>query len=318
MAVPKNKSHSQNGRDARTAIIVAAVGIALLAAVAIYANSSVPSQHQTLAQFFSANPQMGLDNFSGFIEPRLENVSTFNVSYLTEGYAMVNGTKSGKNFSINVKKFYDNYTTFDTDLGVNRSSILVQLKTVNKSYEYATFLCSRTPLPLTLANGTKVEKGKFICQKRDGISAEDGAYSPFEDSLGLSSTNTTTTGGLYNSTVLSANFTYLGDSCTLVRSYYTVDTQYNISASMAARYASHGILTQCISNRYFVVLFGKFQGTSDITYPKFDNGTIGVLNLTGAPVFYQINATAINNQVNGSEVTSMPGPLAEYPQNVTR
>ncbi|MDE1804556.1 MAG: hypothetical protein KGH59_02110 [Candidatus Micrarchaeota archaeon] len=298
-----------------TSIAIIVVAVALLMGLWNATNSG---SNQTLSEFLSSNPNVSLDAFSNFIEPRLDNVSMFNVSYLTSGYAIINGNRTGKNFSLRIQKYFDNYSTYDTDLGVNKNSTLLQLSIPNQSSDNTTFLCSQTPIPITLPNGTVIAKRSFICQHRSGISAEDSAYAPFEDSLGLSSLNTTTEGGLYNTTVISRNFSYLGDSCTLIRSNYVVSTSYNISSASRAKYVASGMLTQCISNHYFIVLFGKFVGRSDVLYPKFANGTMSTFNVSNAYTFYQINATALNARVSSQHFTSLPGPIADYPQNLTR
>jgi len=312
----REKIQRQDRRGLVISVLIAAIALAALALIGNTPNST--NGQQTLSQFLSSNPNVSLDSFSNFIEPRLDNVSMFNVSYLTSGYAVINGNRTGKNFSLNIQKYFDNYSTYDTDLDVNRNSTLLQLSIPNQSSDNTTFLCSQTPIPITLSNGTVIAARSFICQHRSGISAEDSAYAPFEDTLGLSSLNTTTEGGLYNTTVISANFSYLGDSCTLVRSNYVVATSYNISSTSRAKYLASGMLTQCISNRYYIVLFGSFVGRSDVLYPKFTNGTMSTFNATDVYTFYQINATSLNSKVSAQNFRSLPGPIADYPQNLTR
>ena len=295
------------------AIILTLLALLAAAGVAYWHAYAPPHPKQlTLTQFFEQNPNITLDNFANFIEPRLGNVSALNVSYYAvEGYQIINGTKTGVNFSMAMGKFYDNYTIHTTNPAHNTKSIILALNGTLRGG----FICSQSPLTFTLPNGTSVVKGEFICSGREGLAgaAEDAVYYPFIDTLGLSGTNTTSTGFMSNITVLSGNVSYAGDTCTLTRSEYVVVTSYPLMGAGTARYQTHGNLTQCMSNRYYAILFSRFTGISNDTLPEFANGTARMVNLTNVYTFYQINASSINGNVNPGEFKSLPGPIAQPP-----
>lgn len=271
-----------------------------------------PSNQLTLSEFFAQNPNITLDNLANFIEPRLDNVTALNVSYYNvEGYQITNGTKTGVNFSMVMRKFYDNYSIHTTNTVHNTTSVILTLSGALQGG----YICSQSPLAFTLPNGTAIAKGEFICAGREGLvgAAEDAVYYPYVDTIGLSGANTTSTGFMSNTTVLSGNVSYAGDTCTLTRSEYLVVTSYPLMGVGTARYQTRGNLTQCMSNRYYAILFSRFAGLSSATLPEFANGTVRMINLSDIYTFYQTNASSINGNVNPGEFKSLPGPLAQPP-----
>ncbi|MDE1833213.1 MAG: hypothetical protein KGH58_02220 [Candidatus Micrarchaeota archaeon] len=258
------------------------------------------------------NPNITLDAFANFIEPRLGDVPALNASYYNvEGYQIVNGTKTGVNFSMVMRKFYDNYTVYTTNSVRNTRSVILTLNGTLRGG----FICSQSPLAFTLPNGTSIGKGEFVCSGREGLvgAAEDAVYYPFVDTIGLSGANTTSTGFMSNITVISGNVSYAGDICTLTRSEYVVVTSYPLMGVGTARYQTRGNLTQCMSNKYYAVLFSRFVGTSNDTLPEFANGTVSMVDLTNVYTFYQTNASSINGNVNPDEFKFLPGPIAQPP-----
>ncbi|MDE1804402.1 MAG: hypothetical protein KGH59_01300 [Candidatus Micrarchaeota archaeon] len=261
----------------------------------------------SLSGFLAGVANLSIENYSNFIGPRLENVSALNVSYVASGYQIKNGARSGVNFTIAIKKFYKNYSMSQVRLGPNTKSMALNLEGRDIG-----FLCQAAPMPSKFQNGTNVSMGEFMCEPREGINVKDVLYSPFTDELGLSSSKTTVNGSMTKISVLSDHIKYAGDTCTLIKSWYTVDTTYQWGPSIA-RYVSSGNLTECISNDYYAILFGKFVGIANETIPTFNSSSASNINENGIISVYSINATAINNQSYASDFRALPGPLAQYP-----
>jgi len=275
-----------------------------------YSNSSSPSQHATLATFFADNPTVTLDNLSEFIASSTANLGPLNISYVSTQPYMSNGTATDVSYEISIMKFYDNYSQEYSMSALPTNSIMLE-SSLNSSYKAGTFICEQSPLSYALPNGTAIARGEYVCQMRQGMDPDNAAYSPFEDSFTFPSN--ATIGVLSNITVISANLSYAGDSCTLIRSGFLLEKIYNITTSVHKRLIENGTLTQCISNSYYSVLFGKFVGLTEIDYPILQNGTIVNYSRSGIYTYYSINATSVNQNVPANEFNSLPGPLTRYP-----
>ncbi|HVC58029.1 MAG TPA: hypothetical protein VND15_00970 [Candidatus Acidoferrales bacterium] len=292
------------------AVAIAAFAVFYSATHYTAPNFSSSSQQTTLAAFFVDNPTMTLNNLSDFIKSRTSNLATLNISYVSTEPYMSNGTATDVNYAISIRKFYDNYSQEYSMSALPTNSIMLK-SSLNSSYQAGTFICEQSPLSYSLPNGTAIAKGEYICQMRQGMDPDDAAYSPFEDSFTFPSN--TTIGVLSNITVINASLSYAGDSCTLIRSGFMLEKIYNISTSFQKRLIENGTLTQCISNRYYSVLFGKFVGLTGLDYPILQNGAIVNYSRSGIYTYYSINATSVNQNVPTNEFNSLPGPLTRYP-----